>query len=87
MPEDLIGCDFCKFVNYEDSDDFFISIRAVSRMIFIIFSSHVSVAVETHSDCAKMSRSRLFLSHTLTDAARHAIIGSVQQYREECLWP
>lgn len=24
MPQELIGCDFCKFVNYEDSDDFYL---------------------------------------------------------------
>ena len=24
MPQDLVGCDFCKFVNYEDSDDFYL---------------------------------------------------------------
>lgn len=24
MPEQLVGCDFCKFVNYEDSDDFYL---------------------------------------------------------------
>ena len=24
MPQELLGCDFCKFVNYEDSDDFYL---------------------------------------------------------------
>ena len=24
MPKELQGCDFCKFVNYEDSDDFYL---------------------------------------------------------------
>lgn len=24
MPQELTGCDFCKFVNYEDSDDFYL---------------------------------------------------------------
>jgi len=24
MPQELAGCDFCKFVNYEDSDDFYL---------------------------------------------------------------
>lgn len=24
MPRELLGCDFCKFVNYEDSDDFYL---------------------------------------------------------------
>lgn len=24
MPQELVGCDFCKFVNYEDSDDFYL---------------------------------------------------------------
>ena len=41
MPQELKGCDFCKFVNYEDSDDFYLYELGTNKCVPLYSYEHL----------------------------------------------